>query len=628
VLLSAAIRYGLAREIVTPFVLIDELLHAELARGDLFQARGEFMTVTFLYPLLIAPAWLFDSTETAYGVAKATGAVVMSLAAVPVYLWGRRLVAERWALAAAALTLLMPWLILTGTLMAEVAFLPAFLLACFVLGLALERPTIARQAAALACAGLAAATRVQGLIVFAVLATAVLAYDVRAVRRWWPTGVVLGLVALGLPALRGDLDAYGHVDDPDYGAGATLKWLVYDAGALAVAVGLVPLVALVALRPRNERERSFLCVTASATAWLLVLAAVSSQWDPVGIKERYLLHCMPLLFLALVLWLERGAALPRRALVAAGAAVAAIVALPLTELFSYPSFLGNAFGLIPFFRLTLETSHVRALLVVLALAAAAVAVLRPRLALPALALYLLASNAPTFAVLRNHALGVRELAALEPEPAWIDRATDAPVAYLNTSNYAPETGRGDLWPQWAPVWEAQFWNRRADRVISLQYEEPAPLAQLDARVDWSDGSIVGAPPFAYVLADQRFEPVGHPRARRGNLRLWLVDHPLRLETALEGVYADGRVDDSASLNRFSGPRSVRVLLEPLATGAEVTVDAGPLYNAGAVPKLRSATWTRRFPLDAPVTVAVPSHAPPFRVEVHVTPRGAARVRFA
>ena len=621
VLLSAAARFALGREIVTPFILIDELLHGELAEsvaeGEWFRVRGEHMTVTYLYPLLLAPAWLADSMATTYGVAKAINAVVMSLAAVPVYLWGRRLVAERWAIAAAALTVAMPSLVFTGTLMAENAFLPVFLLAAWAIARALEAPTLARQALALGAIGIAVATRVQGLLLVAVLVTAVLLHA-REARRWWPSGIVVAAAGVALLVLPRGLGVYGGVDDPDYSAGGIAKWLVYHAGELALAVGLVPLAALLVLRPGNPAERAFFAVSGSATAWLLVLAAVSAEWNPVGIKERYLLYCMPLLFLALALWLVRGM---RRSWAVAAVLVALVAALPLGELFRQPSLLGNAFGLLPFYRLSLETGGVRVVAVVLALAAAAVFlfVRRPLLVPLAVGAYLLAANAPTFAVLRNHALGVRDL-ALPSE--WID--VPGSVAYLNTSNYAPETLKGDLWSQWAPVWEAQFWNRGLDRVISLEYPEPAPLPQVDAKLDWATGTIVGGGSPKYVLADRRFEVQGVARRFRGRLQLWATESaPLRLNAIREGLYPDGAMEGTSAYTRWRGSDRVRIRL---TGGGQVSVAAGRLVVAGGVGAIQAAGTHRRFVIlgHEPYleTLRIP---PPFRIEVRAGP--ATKVSF-
>src|SRR5438445_62589 len=167
VLAAAIVLALLGRGIATPWILIDELLHGELARGlrsgDGYSVRGHGMSVSWTYPALLAPvAW-------SYGWIKVLNAVVIALTAVPVYLWAQRHTSELSALAAAALTLLLPSMLFSTTLMLENLFLPLFVSACLLIALALERPTMGRQVAALGVIGLAAATRVEGLILVPVL---------------------------------------------------------------------------------------------------------------------------------------------------------------------------------------------------------------------------------------------------------------------------------------------------------------------------------------------------------------------------------------------------------------------------------------------------------------------------
>lgn len=68
----------------------------------------------------------------------------MTLVAIPIYHWARRLVSPGRALLAAALVLLMPAFVYTGALMTESPFLPAFVAAALAIAHALERPTPAR----------------------------------------------------------------------------------------------------------------------------------------------------------------------------------------------------------------------------------------------------------------------------------------------------------------------------------------------------------------------------------------------------------------------------------------------------------------------------------------------------
>src|SRR4029079_17574099 len=81
---------------------------------------------------------LFDSLPDAYAAARTINAVVMSLAAIPAYLIGRRLLPTGLSLCAALLSVALPSLAYTGTLMSENAFYPAFLLAAWTLLRALD----------------------------------------------------------------------------------------------------------------------------------------------------------------------------------------------------------------------------------------------------------------------------------------------------------------------------------------------------------------------------------------------------------------------------------------------------------------------------------------------------------
>ena len=96
VIVSAGIRYALARRIVAPWIMVDELVYSELAKSfadaGRFLLRGEHTAAYGLvYPAILSPAWaLFDRVPQAYAAAKAINAVVVSLAAIPAYLLARR----------------------------------------------------------------------------------------------------------------------------------------------------------------------------------------------------------------------------------------------------------------------------------------------------------------------------------------------------------------------------------------------------------------------------------------------------------------------------------------------------------------------------------------------------------
>ena len=170
--------------------------------------RTEPNSVSFVYPALLAPAWRAGSMETTYFLAKAINSIVMTLAAVPMYFWAKRLAGPVWALVATALLLVLPAFDYTGMLMTENAFFPAFMLATFAIASSIERPTALRQLLAVASVVLAIAVRGEGAALGVVLPCAILLYallDRSAAGRPWERALqavrVHGISLLALAAL-------------------------------------------------------------------------------------------------------------------------------------------------------------------------------------------------------------------------------------------------------------------------------------------------------------------------------------------------------------------------------------------------------------------------------------------
>ena len=99
---------------------------------------------------------------------------LMTLAAFVAYLMARRLVAWPWALVAGVLTLALPFFVYSTALMTENAFFPVFVLGMLALMLALEKPTLIRQALVVFAVVVAFATRVQGFALAGIVLTSVL----------------------------------------------------------------------------------------------------------------------------------------------------------------------------------------------------------------------------------------------------------------------------------------------------------------------------------------------------------------------------------------------------------------------------------------------------------------------
>ena len=91
VLAAASARIVLASGMHAPAELCDEFIYSNLAKNLAdhrgYVLRGVPTHPSYVYPLLIAPAWFADAMSTTYWLAKAIGAVAMTLVAIPVFTW-------------------------------------------------------------------------------------------------------------------------------------------------------------------------------------------------------------------------------------------------------------------------------------------------------------------------------------------------------------------------------------------------------------------------------------------------------------------------------------------------------------------------------------------------------------
>ena len=121
VVVSIAVRIALARRIVAPWIMIDEIVYSELAKS--LRGDGQFLVRDVPSPATGSSTRccsarhgaLFDAVPTAYAAAKAINALVMSLAAMPAYLLARRSCrARRSRSSAAVLTVAVPSMLYAG----------------------------------------------------------------------------------------------------------------------------------------------------------------------------------------------------------------------------------------------------------------------------------------------------------------------------------------------------------------------------------------------------------------------------------------------------------------------------------------------------------------------------------
>jgi hypothetical protein len=672
ILLALVVRLLLVDRIVTPWIMADELVYSEMAKN--FADQGEFLVRdvpstlnNVAYPALIAPAWLADSIETAYGLARLINVVAMVLAAVVVYLWGKRLMSAGYAVIAAVLVLLMPSLIYTGMLMTENAFFTTFVTACFAIALTLERPTLLRQALALAAIGLTCAVRPQGLVLLAIYVTALalkLAFDLRSpgsarsfryvrdeLMRLLPTALTLVLLGGGyvvVKALQGTsletgLGAYAGVVKVEYDLSFARAWVLDHFAEIGLSVGVIPVSALIVLLGVSVRgwvsstaERAFVAVATATFVLLVIQVGVYASRFSLRIEERNMFAVAPLLFLALSLWLARG--LPRPPLLTGLAAfgpAALLLALDLKSLLNI-GILSDTFGLIPLMRLSGELAggaeSAQAIMLIGGVAAALAFATLPRriarVALPGfVALFLVVSSSIVFDAITEHARATLGLTSTS-NPSWIDEqiGADSEAVYIYGVSLEP-FGEAQI------LWQTEFWNRSVGTVYTLGPADPA-LTASGATFDLVTGRIVPQPggpssPIRYAVIPTIFKLAGRVLAQQGQLALYRVNSPMQLTSTIGGVYADNWMSSFAALTHYATPRRrgwlhVRVSREgwggPSPPG-KLTIQLGPLVAVGGQPGIgkpaTSKTWTVRSGKAENFVFRTPDI--PYRLELKVEP---------
>jgi hypothetical protein len=621
VALSTALRALAAENIPGPWIAPDEIVYSLLGRGlwqhgSLTILGGPTPYYSFLFPAFVGLPLTIGGTGFGYELLKVLQALVMSLAAVPVYLWGLSFMARRWALLAAALALAVPGLAYSGLVMTEVLFYPLLTLAAWAIANALVRPTLRAQALVVLALVAAAATRLQAIVLLpvfigAIALYALLARSLQVVRRLWPsvagiTGVAGAWIAWHIAAGTPILGAYEGVGHISHGIGHTAKFILYHAASIELLTGVFPICALLVLLANALRHgeisaetRSYLAVVTSLLFCFVIEIGVFASEQVGLLAERYLLALAPILFLGFALWLARGG--PRPYFVTSVIALAAagpLLALPLKQIVvdAAPP---DALTLIPFLRLrhatslhTLETVFFLGVGVVVVIFA-----LLPRRALPVLPVLLLAAGiavsteASTYVA--EHAR-VEKAEFLSPEPRWVNRVADGSVAYV----YAGER-------EWNRAWQTLFWNSRVNRVYDFGRSTllgPVPQHPLTLG---RDGVLTARndsrPPVRYAVISSTFELDGSPIAQtqgidvgQAGLRLWRYKPPLRLIYRTTGLLPNGDIygGGDGAITAYTCARGGTFIVTLL------------IKSPGAIAVLRNGRLWRQLTFAAPTPATV------------------------
>jgi hypothetical protein len=549
-----------------------------------------------------------------YGAAKAINAFVMSLAAIPAYYLGRRLLTPGLALCAAVLTLIVPSMLYTSELMTENAFYPLFLLVAWALVATLERPTIWRQIGVLALCGLAFATRQQAVALVPAVAVAPIlqAWIERdwksRLRAWLPTYAILagaavlalvGTVARGRSPLS-LLGAYRAATSVPYSVDSVLHYILWHVAELDLYLGVIPFAALLALwfRPRagTPAVRAFVAATLPITVLVIVEVAIFASTQSGRIEERNMFYVAPFGLIALLAFTERGVVVRSRRVLAAAALVAGVlpVAIPFGR-FVNTTALSDTFGLLPWWWIQdrgIDFATLRWVALAVSLVAAGLLVFVSRRFTMVLVLLVAAYFVVTGAIVQNGRHGIVQasrgaaFAGIQAQHYdWVDRAVGRNADVTQLWNNVGAIQR---------VWENEFFNRSIRRTVDTgnAFTGGLPERSLDER---KDGAIVDerGRPFRvrYALAAQSSFIKGNAVAVDNGTGMLLarVDGPLFVLAKVTGIYPNdtwsGRHARYMRRDCTGGYLSVQLQSDPSLFDAPqiVTARAGGMTRSISVP---------------------------------------------
>ncbi len=576
VAVSALARGLVARGVRSPWIFPDELIYSSLGKSVASSAglaiRGVHTTAySVVYPLLLSLPFAGRDPAAGYAAAKWTDAVVMSLAAVPVFLLARRLLPRWLSLIAAAFALLIPSMAYTGVLMTENAFYPLFLLALLAIVRTIERPTVRRQLATLLAIGLAYLTRAQGIVLVPVLLLAVALFVLsgpsrngrwsaarRELGRFLPTVFVLAaavLAVLGEELARGEsaaafLGTYSTTVQ-SYPLAKVPRWVASQLAELELYLGFLPFVpaiivasALLRRKSTDGPRRAVAAVAVAAVVCVLLLVAVfsagpgeqassTSTYPKLGtmLHERYLFYLAPLYLVFFLYWLYRRRDFSGRIL---GALIVVAVVLPLS--LPYARVRTNAdfeaLALLPWNNNLIAPRHVP-----LALAVTA-AILLPLLFVRRGTIVLLQVGLVVVILWFVGSVATHEIRSASLQlpssrvaaPSWIDRAVPrgerVAALWIRSPGWSTATALGHE----HDLWRAEFFNASVGPFLyagtPMHYGLPETAARL------SDGRLIlqsrAAAGIRYLLVASPVALDGRvvARDRKAGLRLYRLRRPL------------------------------------------------------------------------------------------------------
>jgi hypothetical protein len=616
--------------------------------------RGDPYGSATLVAYFLAPVWWLGSASTAYAAAKLLLVLAMTATIFPAYALARMVVPPWFALGAAAGAVAVPALAYSPFLVEEPLAYPLSTLALWLIARVYVRPTWLGAGFAVLAATAATLTRMQLSILFAVFAlgSAWFTWQSDAIKRWrssWSAWDWVGFatiavgVAVGFSALMGHLSRSWR-ETTGYYQDRIVEHAAWALGALAIGIGVLPLLAGVAAlaRPREElrdpKTRAFVVTSVAALVVFIAYTGIKGAYISTVfstlVVERNLIYLCPILFAGTALAIARGVGRVWAIAAAALFALYVVTAVPL-RLGEYPYYEAHGLAIAALANREwgwneerIETALVVVCLVSLALV---------------LALRLLRRGSPAFgAVAGVVAVGVltwgltAEVYAAEGERRasrqiernlsvphdWVDQATGGGSVVILGQQFADPIG----------VYLTEFFNPSVKKVWSLDGSAPGPGAILTPDLAAADGTLTPSPGTDYALTTNGVELQAPIVEQKDGATLYRLNgKPLKLAAGYNDLYTDGWMADKASYTRYDvsrdGPGLAIVKLSrerwcPHDKPGKATVRIGTVgIGPDKQPAIERVTGTWTTTLHACVADGV-SFAPPpgpWRVEVEIEP---------
>jgi hypothetical protein len=661
----AALYAWQASEHPVPTLYTDEIELMQLSRsiaetGEAAR-RGDPYGMPTLVAYFLAPVWWLGSTSSSYALAKLLLVLSMTATVFPAYLLARLVVPRWYALAAAAAAAAVPALAYAPVLVEEPLAYPLATLCLWLIARAFIAPSWMRVATAVVVSAAAMFTRTQLSILFAVFALVFLWYGWQSERvtrwrstwsRWdWVGAVTLMFgIAVAFSAFVGHL-SQGWRDTTGYYRDRIVEHASWAAGALAIGIGVLPVIAGIAAlarprgEPRDAKTRAFVVTSVAALVVFLTYtgikgAFISTQFSTL-VVERNLIYLCPILFAATALAIARGVG---RGWAIAGAAAFTlwvVTAVPL-RLGEYPYYEARGLSMAALANRELgwpegriEDALVGACVVSLALVLALRFLRRGSAAFAAVAgavavgVFSWTLTTEVYAAEGERRLADQVARHLAAPYDWVERETGgSSVVMLGQQMTDDATG----------IWLTEFFNPSIKKVWSTDGTAPGPGAILTPDLAAADGTLTPNPGTEYAMTLNGVELQAPEVARVGEFILYRVDgQPLKLAAGVNGVDHDGWISDSdddrvaeASYNRFDvsgdGPGFAVVKLSRVAWCAGgssmATVRIGPIGvgpdNQPAIERVTEVQRKRIYDCKANgFYLGAPSG--PWRVEVSISP---------